>query len=340
MITIPQKRLVVQTIAVTGGLALLGFLARDIGISEVIAHLHQIGWWAPLLFLPAVGIALCDAQGWACAFPPAAQIQKVPLWRLSLARLAGEAINNLTPTATIGGEPVKVYLLRAHGITTETGLTSVVIAKTALTVSQIVFILLGILFFLLRLGWLRHSWWVLGLLMVLAYGFVLVLIRWQRQGLMSMVVRVVRRLVPRWKRLAQWEEGARRVDAHLLGYYNGNSREFVSSAVYHFFGWLFGAVEVLCFFYLMEVKITPIDALIIEALIQPLAAAALIIPGALGVREAGGVFLCRLLGLDGGAGLALMALKRVREAVFDLIGLSVLARSGGALLPWKRAHSL
>jgi hypothetical protein len=90
----------------------------------------------------------------------------------------------------------------------------------------------------------------------------------------------------------------------------------------------------------MGVKITPIDALVIEALIQPLSAAALIIPGALGVREAGGVFLCRLLGLDGGAGLALMALKRVREAVFDLIGLSVLARASGALLPWKRAHSL
>ena len=44
-----------------------------------------------------------------------------------------------------------------------------------------------------------------------------------------------------------------------------------------------------------------------------LTVAALVIPGALGVQEAGGVFLCRLLGLDEGAGLTLMTLKRARE---------------------------
>jgi putative membrane protein len=337
--TIKKRRLGIQLAAALGGLGLLGLLVWHIGIGEVVAHLRPIGWSAPLLLVPYIAIALCDAKGWACAIPATVHAQKVPLWRLSLARVAGEAVNNLTPTATLGGEPIKVYLLRAHGLTVDTGLASVVVAKTTLVVSQVVFILLGLPFFLYRLGWIRQGWWVLGPVLLLAYGFVMLLIRWQRRGLIGTAVRALRRLLPHWQRLAQWEERAQRIDAHLLGFYEGNTRGFIASTIYHFLGWLLGAVEVLFFFHLMGVPVAPVDALIIESMVQPLTAAALVIPGALGVQEAGGVFLCRLLGLDDGAGLTLMTLKRAREAVYNLVGLTVLARVSGVLFPQK-VHSL
>jgi putative membrane protein len=337
--TVQKKHLAIQIVAALGGLGLLGLLVWDIGIGELIKYLRQIGWSAPLLLVPYLAVALCDAKGWDCAIPSTVPIGKIPLWRLSLARLAGEAINNLTPTANLGGEPIKVYLLRAHGLTTNAGLASVVVAKTALTVSQIVFILLGFPFLLYRLGWVRQGWWALGPLLAVAYGFAILLIRWQRRGLMGMTVRTLRRLLPRWRRLAQWEERARHIDSHLLRFYDGNTRGFIASTVYHFIGWLLGAVEVQFFFYLMGVSVAPIDALIIETMVQPLTVAALVIPGALGVQEAGGVFLCRLLGLDEGAGLTFMALKRAREAIYNLIGLAVLVRVSGVLFPQK-VHSL
>ncbi|HKA53023.1 MAG TPA: flippase-like domain-containing protein [Candidatus Binatia bacterium] len=335
MRTVPKKRLALQLAAALAGLGLLGLLVWNVGIGELVEHLRRIGWLAPLLLAPYSVIALCDAKGWACAIPAAVQAGKIPLWRLSLARIAGEAVNNLTPTANLGGEPIKVYLLRTHGLTIDSGLASVVVAKTTLVVSQIVFILLGFPFFLYRLGWVRQGWWVLGPLLVLAYGFAILLIRWQRRGLMGMAVRTLQRLLPRWQRLAHWEERAQRIDGHLLGFYDGNTRGFIASTVYHFLGWLLGAAEVQFFFYLMGVPVAPIDALIIETMVQPLTVAALVIPGALGVQEAGGVFLCRLLGLGDGAGLTLMALKRVREGIYNLIGLFVLARVSGVLFPQK-----
>lgn len=349
MTAVQKRRLGIQIAAVLGGFGLLGLLVWHVGVTEVAAHLRQIGWLAPLLFLPYIGVALCDAKGWSCALPaitPAATTHtstprpaSVPLLRLALARLAGEAINNLTPTASVGGEPVKVYLLRTYGLPTSAGLASVVVAKTTLTVAQIIFILLGLPFFLYRLGWIRQGWWVLGLLFVLAAGFVTLLIRWQRSGFMHMAVGVLRRVLPRWQRLEQWEGHARQIDTHLLRFYDGDYRRFIASTLYHLLGWILGAVEVLFFFYLIDVPIALVDALIIESMIQPLTAAALVIPGALGVQDAGGVFLCRLLGLDDGAGLTLMALKRAREAVYNLIGLVVLARMGGQLLP-RKVHSL
>jgi len=339
MIQSTKRRVGIQLAAAVGGLSLLGLLVWNIGVSEIVAHLRPIGWLAPLLLVPYMAIALCDAKGWACAIPSSKYAQQVPLWRLSLARMAGEAVNNLTPTANLGGEPIKVYLLRVHGLTIDTGMASVVAAKTTLVVSQVVFILLGLPCFLYRLGWVRQGWWVLGPLLVLAYGFVMLLIRWQRRGLMEMMVRRLRRLLPHWQRLAQWEERARQIDVHLLGFYDGNTRGFIASTVYHLLGWLLGAVEVLFFFHLMGVPVALIDALIIETMVQPLTVAALVIPGALGVQEAGGVFLCRLLGLDDGAGLTLMTLKRAREMVYDLIGLTVLVRVSGVLFPQK-VHSL
>ncbi|MBM4257476.1 MAG: flippase-like domain-containing protein [Deltaproteobacteria bacterium] len=332
-----KRRLFLNIVSGLLGIGLLGFLVWEVGINEVLGYVQRIGWLAPLLLLPSVVIALCDAKGWACALPTTISLPHIPLWRWSLARLAGEAVNNLTPTANLGGEPVKVYMLRAHGLPTEAGLASVVVAKTALTVSQVVFILLGIPFFLHRLGWIQQSWWVLGPLLLLAYGFTLLLIRWQRRGLMGVSVRFLRRLLPRWQRLVRWEERAKEIDAHLLHFYEGNTRGFVTSTCYHFGGWIFGAIELLVFLFLMGVPAAPTDALIIETMIQPLTVAALVIPGALGVQEAGGVFLCRLLGIDDAAGLTLMALRRARETVHNGIGLAALMQMGRGLLPQK-AH--
>lgn len=330
---VQKKRLGIQLAAILGGLGLLGLLVWHVDVTEVADHLRRIGWQAPLLLVPYIAVALCDAKGWACTLPHTAQTPPVSLVRLSLDRLAGEAINNLTPTANLGGEPVKVYLLRARGVTTDAGLASVIVAKTALTVSQILFILIGVPFFLYRLGWVRQTWWVLGLSLVLAYGFVMLLIRWQRRGLVGMTVRTLRRLLPSWSRLAHWEERAQQIDTHLLGFYDGNSRGFIASTIYHFLGWMMGAAEIAFFFYLMGIEVALVDALIIETMLQPVHAAALLIPGALGVQEASGVFFCRLLGIDESAGLTLMALKRAREAVYNLIGLAVLARVDRRLLP-------
>lgn len=328
MLPSPQKRYGAQLLAVSVGLILFGVLLWTVGLTEVLQHIAELGWQMPLILLPYAAIALCDAKGWASLIPPQAYRRPIQLWTFLLIRIAGESVNNLTPTASIGGEGVKVYLLRAHGISVEVGMASVVAAKTALTVAQVGFILLGLPFFLFRFGWGVHSWWVLGLVMGGASGFVLVLIRWQRKGMMAMAVRALQWWFPRWQSLQRWEAGARRIDAQLLQLYDGTPQIFLVSVVYHFFGWALGAVEVFVVLSLIGVHITLIDALIIESMVQPVTAAALFIPGALGVREAGGVFLSRLLGVEAGAALALMILKRAREAVYNSIGLLVLARAG------------
>lgn len=330
----PTRKRLLQGGAAIFGLGLLGFLFWQIGLPGVARHLYGIGWLAPLVLLPQAGVALCDAQGWRRTLPGPAR--HVSLIRTSLVRLAGEAVNNLTPTANMGGEAVKVYLLRQRGIAGDVGTASVVAAKTALTISQVAFILVGLPFFLYRLDIGFLAWGIFGGTALLAYGFVIVLVRWQRAGVAERGVAWLWRRFPRLLRrdsAPRWQDRARRIDAHLSRLYGRDAGDFTAASLYHFAGWALGAVEVYVLFALMGTDASWIDALIIETMIQPVTAAALVIPGALGVREAGGVYVCRLLGIEDSAGLTLMVLKRAREAVYNAIGLMVLARAGYSLFP-------
>ncbi len=319
-----RPKLWVRLLFTLTGLILLGVLFRQVGIGEVADHLRHLGWFSLLILLPYAVGALFDCKGWACALQSPEQV--VPLHRLYLARLPGEAVNNLTPAGAIGGEPVKVYMLRTLGVPTDRALASVVIAKTAITAGQIIFILIGVPFFLHRLGILQKGWIVLLPLLGLAYLFVKLLIRLQTRGLLTSGIGKLKRILPR---LERWEKKAKSTDAHLLTFYDTSPATFIASVLYCLIGWLLGTVEVGLALFLLGVSFQPADALIIESMVQPLTVAALLIPGALGVQEAGGVFLCQLLGIDPAVGLALMMLKRARQAFYTLVGLLLLMRLGG-----------
>src|SRR5262249_55226655 len=113
------------------------------GVDEIHERMGDLGWKSPLVLLPWIVIAICDALGWRCTLPARAAA-RVPFASLALVRMAGEAVNSITPTAAVGGEPVKALFLRAWGVSRSDSLASIVIAKTALTLAQSVFVVLGI----------------------------------------------------------------------------------------------------------------------------------------------------------------------------------------------------
>jgi len=93
------------------GLLLLGGMVWQVGITDLLTSFGVVGWWiVPWVLLEIVPVVLHTA-GWAACFPKSHQA--VSFWRLFIVRLAGSAINQVTPTATIGGEVVKVLLLES-----------------------------------------------------------------------------------------------------------------------------------------------------------------------------------------------------------------------------------
>jgi uncharacterized membrane protein YbhN (UPF0104 family) len=86
-----------------------------------------------------------------------------------------------------------------------------------------------------------------------------------------------------------------------------------------------GALEIWVAAWALGTPISIADALLIEALIQTLISAAFVVPGALGVQEAGFIGLAVLVGLDPAAGAALAVARRLRDVVLFLPGLLVWA---------------
>jgi uncharacterized membrane protein YbhN (UPF0104 family) len=66
---------------------------------------------------------------------------------------------------------------------------------------------------------------------------------------------------------------------------------------------------------LMGYPVSYLDAVVIESLGQAVRAAGFLIPGALGVQEAGFIAVCAVFGIPAPAALALSLVKRVPEIV-------------------------
>jgi uncharacterized protein (TIRG00374 family) len=284
-----------------------------------------LGWTAPLILVPETIVLLADAWGWRTVMP-AAMRERIPFVSLYLVRMAGEAVNGFTPTATVGGEPVKAHLLRAFGISGSEAMATVVVARTALVASQAAFVTAGTIALLAHLGHQRLAAVLLVVQGLAAAAFVVAMIRVQQRGLATAVWRLGQRVAPRSSLVARLESGAAVLDQRLDDFHRLEQPAFRLAMAWHFAGWLLGTFEIQVIMWLIGAPTSFLQAFLIESLAQPIRAAALVIPGALGAQEWGGLWLCTLLGMTEPHAVTLWLLKRARETVFDAVGVAYLGK--------------
>lgn len=313
------------------GIGLLIPLLGQIDLATVGSHLRGIGWTFPLIFLPYMAVYLCDALGWKFAFgrsPP------IPFRTLFLTRMAGEALNNLTPFAYMGGEPVKAHLLTRYQIPMIEGMAAVIIAKLTMTMAQFMFVVLGGILAISYLMARPDILWTLGGI-VIGAGVLLVGLSRGLQG--SLFTRLYS-LLDRWKPtlpiLARGGEHLRRLDETIAGFYRHHRRRLLLSLSFFLIGWAVGALEVVTIFYAIGLPIDLPEALAIEALASVAKGIAFFIPGSLGVQEGGNVLILGAFGFTSGLGITFSLLRRVRELVWISGGLLVLLRYYGWV--WRR----
>lgn len=266
---------------------------------------------------PAVLVAYFDAAGWRYAFTR----DRVPLGTLLWTRLAGEAFNLTTPTAALGGEAVKTWLLRDR-IALSEALSSVIVAKTTITIGQGLLLLLGVV-----LAWtsfaadsrlLTAMEWLLAIEIVSLAVFVLA----QTRGLASFGGRLLARVgLHRFAR----HEGLDRVDRTLAEFYLERPGRLALSVFYHFLAWLLGAVEAWMILWFLGTPVSLVTAVVIEAFGAGIRFATFLIPGSLGAQEGGYAATFAALGLGGTRGVTFSLVRRIREIVWIAAGLVAFA---------------
>ena len=301
------------------GVAFLGYLVVQVGQETLLVSFQAISWRLLLIvWFPFALIAVLDTLGWRFAFRR--NLASFPT--LLTVRLAGEAFNAATPTASMGGEPVKAYLLQPQ-VPLGEGLASVIVAKTTVTLAQGLFLVAGIALALTSLPpatpLLKGMIWLAGVEAVALGAFVLL----QQKGLFGGGLRVLRGLGFSWG--DQGEEGARRLDRALSGFYREHPGRLALSLFFHFAGWVLGSLEVFLILHFMGIPVSLTTALVIEAFAAAIKSAAFLIPAGLGALEGGIMAVFAAFGLGAGVGLSMSLVRRFRELAWVAAGLVVLS---------------
>ena len=309
------------------GALTLSLLIWHIGITRIYEAVTQLGPAAmTVILLASLLMYVLEADGWGVTLGRWAM--DVPFWRVLAIRTAGEVVNMTTPTAYVGGEPLKAYLLKRQGVPLVEGLASVVTAKTTMTIAQILFILAGIGLGFWLLGSDGSAGQTItaglvsaGLLLFGVGAFVIV----QRQGMFTWSLKLLRRLGLRLQFLESREQKLLELDRTIADFYARQRSAFLLSTGLFLLGWLAEALEVFVMVLCLGQPITVLTAIAIGALSVFIKGGTFFIPGSLGAQDAGNLLLMTAFGYGEVTGITFALLRRFREFVWIAIGLACLA---------------
>jgi glycosyltransferase 2 family protein len=309
-------RRLARPVLVLVGLGVVAYLLHEVGARAVLSSVRALGWTLPIvLVLPySVSLAL-DTLAWRLLLPD----RHIPLPVLLRARLAGEAVNLVTPTAAVGGEPLKAYLLRPY-VPLGEGLASVVMDKTAVVAGQVAFLLGGLGLAASILPPESPLVITMVLLFVVELGAVIGFIVVQTLGVFGGGGRVLGRMgvAP----AERYQQRLNALDHHLRRFYRERRGRVCGSALLHAAAWASGAVEIYLVLALLRASPSAQAALVIDAFGAAVKFASFMIPASLGALEGGYIAVFGALGFGGALGLSYTLVRRLRELLWAALGLA------------------
>ena len=306
-----------KALGLAAGLALFGWYISRADWRSVAEALARLGWLAPLALLPYLAVYVVDCMGWRLCLPPKLKISFGSLFRI---RWAGEAVNLVVPSGYVGGEAVKVYLLRKKGVPGQVGTSVAVVSKTAQSVGQLLCLILAAGAFL-KMG--NHEPGVhAGMVSILGAGVaLLVVLFWvQKRGLFASLAGLARILRFKLSFIEQRRARILEVDEAISGFYRQHRPRFYAAIAVYFAGWLVDTLEIYVVSRLLGMPIEWTQALAVETFTSVVKLLGIWVPGSLGVQESGIMLLGRLAGLPDTLCAAYPVLRRGRELIFALIG--------------------
>src|SRR5712691_1609271 len=302
------------------GLLLLGGMVWQVGITDLLTSFRVVGWWlVPWILLEIVPVVLHTA-GWAACFHKSHQA--VSFWRLFIVRLAGSAINQVTPTATIGGEVVKVLLLEST-LPRAQATATVVIDKASFTLAQIFHLALGTLYLTGRLplpGAVQLGLGLtIGLIALGLVGFIAV----QRYGLLSKVLGWLSGFNRGRARLERWRQQLIPLEACLTAYYIAHPWRFGASLGLHLGAFAFNNIQNFLLLRLLLGANAPglAETVMVTITVAALDQVFFFVPGGLGTFEGIRFTILSTLGVAQVYGLAFGLMARLEGLVWNGLGL-------------------
>jgi len=303
------------------GLFCFFWLVHSISLSVLLANLKLIGWGVLLVIIVELLGDILTTRGWWLTL--AHEVRLVPFPTLYGMRLAGAAVNSVTPTAMIGGEVLKALLLRRY-VPVADSFASVIAAKVSLLLGHLLFVLVGIVAFFRRLALppgVKQS--LIAVFMLALLGGIWLCYA-QRNGLFARIFAVADRWGISSTVLVGVRVQAATIDAKLADLYISRGRDFALSVFFHFLAQGLGAVQIFLILSCLAVPADFLTCVAVETLSLLIDGLMFFVPGQVGVQEGGKVVIFSALGFTPAIGFTVGVALRLNQLAVSMLGLAVL----------------
>ena len=300
------------------GVLLFFLFIYFIGPEKIWENIKKLTWqnFAFLLFLRFIH-SLLRTVSWKIIISQ--YEKKTSFFYLYAARLAGDAIGYLTPSAQLGGEPIRA--LMGSNANLEKSFASVVVDKTVEIATQIIFTIIGVIFAIILIP-LPGKYKSILIAFVFGAAFLagFALIK-QKQGFFIWIVKILKKLKIRLKFIEKREARIKEVDDHISNFYKNYKKIFSCVLLLNAFIFLLWTTEIyLTLLFIGAEGTTFLKSYIIVSL-GAFVVMLPTMPASLGTYEITYVSIFVLLNLGADMGMTLILIRRIIMLIWSALGL-------------------
>lgn len=300
------------------GCTILYVMLKKFGFSQILTTIVELRYW--VLFVCAFPLTWYVAQTLGWYFVMSETAQHVSFWQLLKIKLSGEAVNTMTPISFMGGDPVRIYLLKKRMPTT-LSTASTVLDRTMQSLAVILFLLSG-----LGLAWLTIDlpplWKKLfPIVVVTMLGLVWFFIHHQRKGIFEFLSRLLTRLGFKRHQSERIQDRIAELDERIARFYGQHPWRFILVLLMHFLARVLGAFEIYFIAQFLNIDMGLLGGFYLASLSILVNFVFVFIPGSMGIMEGAYGALCHLMGLAGYVGVAIQLVRRLRALFWIFVGL-------------------
>ena len=318
-----MKRNIIRMSALLGILIFV-FIVYEIGIPRIWENIKKITWQNFLiLMLLRLLYWILRAINWKVILEQYKTSNS--LFHIFYARICSHAVNQLTPSAQVGGEAARIYIVNCSS--KRISLASVIVDKTIEFLTVIIFTIVGVAIAITRIpmpGKIKTLF--IGFTVVALFLLLLVLSK-QKKGLLEWFIKLMAKMKIRFKFLEKNREKIKETDEHISDFYRNHRKAFLGVFLLYSLLIMLWTTEIhLTLIFIGATNISFLDSFLITVL-GNLAFLFPLIPGSLGIYEATYVALFALLGKGTALGFTLVLIRRVIALIWAGVGLIAMLKS-------------
>lgn len=313
------------SVSILSGIVALWVIFKFISINEIIQSFASASIKSVIGFL-MVSIALICVLSWRWKVILKSQNIEVPYYNVLSYRLIGYGISYLTPSAKLGGEPVRAALLTRHNIKFSKALSSIIIDKTIDLSTAALFFFMGILTVLFSLTLPEGTGIIL---LVFATIFLATMIFvYQRlssgKGIIKQIVQILK--LQKIKKLNLTKRKIESFEKLIIKFFREDKTDFLLAIGISLLAWILMFLEYKFAGLIVGVDLSFLELFLVVSFVG--IAFLIPIPMAAGSLEASQVAVFSMVGRESSEGVALALLIRARDLMWSLAGMILLSYYG------------